>query len=356
MSEVDVPKLLFERVWLQVDRDRDGFIYAKQMPSFITQCEQVIKDTVNTNKTDFHMTRFKNRLKLPLLPKLHMDLIDAFAKETPYYKIYKESFSDMLNKLTGNNFSTVINKIFEDCDGFPASFISALEVKADVKSSPRSKADSLGSPIKVDLLRNLKPQEEPETPRRINRKYKSLELQLESMKRELEDKEKTIMNNERNLTELRSTISKLKEKYDLLSEEYEQRHIHGGNNGTAIKHDVVIGELKSRLQEQNRLIRILQEQIQFDPQLKRETRVHDNKSKNNTFNGAIAYVIPFLLFIFVIRSLITKEDIGDATMALPWWERNNLASRLAWYFRDVFSNDSAKFLESDAYDKVFGIH
>lgn len=338
---VDVAALLFEKVWRDLDPVGGGFIYAKDMALFVMKCEDTIRDLAQDPE-------FKKLLKFPMLGTVYMGVLDTFAKESPYYKVYKSGFMDMFSKLVGARFDDTVKRVFEDTQGVPKEFVDKLGNKENT---------SLESPARVHLFQNaVKPPEVLETPRRLNKKYKSLELQLQSMKQEIEDKDKVIQDRERAVAQLNTSLQLYKEKYESLSREYElslQKKNHRAPQ-IHVKHDTFIQELKTKLQEQNKMIRELRERIHMAPPT---TIVKQRKTSNPFKKIVVAVVLIWILWFFTTIPSSTSQDVDMEGLApLPWWERNNMISKLVWSFRDMLTADQPQSVQSDAYNKVFGIH
>ncbi|KAL3229625.1 hypothetical protein RNJ44_01761 [Nakaseomyces bracarensis] len=374
-TDVDVPALLFERVWRELGSDAvtynagsvssgsgsEPFIYARDMVKFITRCEGVIRDL----SVGFPV--FNGKLRFPMLGQIYMDVLDSFAKETPYYKVYKKAFSEMFTRLVGKGFDEVIGSVFEGVDGFPKEFIDQLQLQVKPmpasttkeKEREQSRLWERESPARVHLFQNTV-KSPADSPHRMDRKYKSLELQVQTMKKEVDDKDQLIKEREQMVAQLNTSLQIYKEKYQTLSQEYERSLQRKPKPQIHVKQDAFIQELKLKLQEQNKMIRELRDIISNKPLsttiLSSQKKSDTNASTSSGIITKFALVMATLWLVWFIRFPILSPNEEVDGLALSWWERNNFISRLVWAFKDTISSTSPPtHAESDAYNRVFNM-
>lgn len=352
--------IVLDVAWGEVDRKNQGFIYAKNFPAMIHSIEHVL----NKGKGN----------KLSLLSNTGRNVIDTFAKEKEFFKIYKDEFKEIFQGLVGKPFK----------DAVEGTFISGEMPKGIIlEDIPEKFIEEPANSVN-------------ESPTKVKRRMKSLESRLGTLTEELNFKDDIIAEKDRELINLTRRLGEYKDKYEFLQRQFSFYKDHGeahqnDNRNNVIdnvdegevdsqvehiyekrsstKHEFIVSELKRKLQEQLMMISTLREQIKRgdDMGASYKKKMGDYTMDNLLTLGPGAIISLVILFSLTLFSLVFlyfsdwlhPNDIQpNRYIETSWWENNNFFSKLGWYFRDWkedIIDPSSSGKSFDAYDKIFGI-
>lgn len=170
-----------------------------------------------------------------------------------------------------------------------------------------------------------------------------------------------------NIEELKRTIEEWKDKYQFLEREL-QFIISQERNPEIIdttKHEFIISELSRKIQHQEEAIKSLREQLNYGTSKVAPMSITYKFTEKIKKLGLITLLMMcvFYLVYYFISSLFSHQDREEPSNYLTytpheyWWERNHMASRLGWYFKDRLENsierNNSEILQN--YNSVFGI-
>lgn len=338
--------------WSEVDKKNQGFIYAKNFPVLIKSIETILSKGAG------------KETPLPLLSNTGVDVIDTFAKEKEFFKIYKDEFKELFHGLIGKSFKDVVE----------GTQVSKSKIIRLLKDNGKEEE----SPMKGRL----------ETPKRINHKLKNMETRILTINEELRFKDDIIAEKDRELIKLTRSLGDYKDKYQFLQRQFSFYKDHGEtvqgdeDNSRFIddepknstKHEFIISELKRKLQEQTVIISALRDQMQtqgmemgsiYKRNATRKLDMDKMLEQFTTMNFIWVFVltaISLLSILLCVRSWLSPtEGPFPNQIELSWWENNNFLSRLGWLFQEWteplietdFQNVHGE--SSVAYDKIFGL-
>lgn len=320
--------IILDVAWGNADRKNQGFIYAKNLPQLIRAIELVLN-------------RGEHAKELRLLSNTGQSVVDTFAREKEFFKIYKDEFKEIFQGLVGKTFKDAVEGTF------PSGKIPSNILQEDLKAS-----------------------ETPESPRRKDLRLKSLENRLAAMTEELQFKDDIIAEKDRELINLTRSLSEYKDKYDFLQRQFSfykdrgetpgDRDAQEGdlrtNQTVSTRHEFIISEMKRKLQEQLLTINTLREQMQQS----RGTYTWYNTPKRIRKHDFLPLslvlaltVVLLSLVCYLIAALKAGDENGQYTDSF-WWENSGLLSKFGWYWQD-WKENAVETTNNQAYDRVFGI-
>lgn len=329
---------MLDLAWCEVDKKNQDFIYAKDFPALIDSIEKVL----NRGKAK----------ELPLLSNTGKSVIDTFAKEKEFFKIYRDEFKEIFHGLVGKTFKDAI-----EVTGVPQQIPNeSLQKDAELAKSPDQEKTTRGSP------------------RKANRLLRNLEARVSTMKDELKFKDEILAEKDRELIQLTRKVGEYKDKYDFVQRQFNFYKDHGESpkrsssesssaeqNGST-KHEFIISELKRKLQEQAMAISNLREQLHRG----KGAGVFYSRSMAKASLADWSTVICMVVLAFLCLSLlglifiwlINGNDDASSFAQPSWWEKSGILSRIGWFIRD-WSTNSIDYVDfepsSDAYDRIMGI-
>ncbi|AQZ16538.1 MPS2 (YGL075C) and CSM4 (YPL200W) [Zygosaccharomyces parabailii] len=330
--------IVLDLAWSDVDRKNQDFIYAKDFPALIRSIEKIL----NRGKPE----------ELPLLSNTGKSVIDTFAKEKEFFKIYRDEFKEIFHGLVGKTFKDAI-----EMANVPEQ-VSAGSVLQDTQPSKPQEAvkSSKSSPRKANcLLRNL-------------------ENRLSTMKEELKFKDEILAEKDRELIQLTRKLGEYKDKYEFVQRQFNFYKDHGESpkrsssessnmeQNASTKHEFIISELKRKLQEQTLAISTLREQLHRS---EGAGAFYSKSAKDMNLNDWSKAMTAFLLLTSLVILLcggllwlMSGSDDSTSFAQPSWWEKNGVLSRIGWFIRD-WSTNSVDYVDfepsSDAYDRIMGI-
>ncbi|CCH58000.1 hypothetical protein TBLA_0A01990 [Henningerozyma blattae CBS 6284] len=210
---------LFDQVWLQVDSDNKDFIYASELPQFLSLLNDKITRDTGIPKRDI------------LDPSSDMKL-QGFIKEQQYFKILKNSMIRTIMNITGIDLQSQL------IDLYPSYFTIVDTIPMPTVSPIR-----LGKPYSPSLPKSVE-----------SKNLKTLQYENNSLILEIEEKNHMIR-------QLKDSLIELEGKYTYLENElkYYKNNTHSKFNQLHSEvdneeKDFLLLELKKILQEQNVLI------------------------------------------------------------------------------------------------------
>ena len=331
--------LVLDLAWNQVDKKNQDFIYAKDFPALIMSIEEILSRGQQT--------------PLAFLSNTGKSVIDTFAREKEFFKIYRDEFKEIFHGLVGKTFKDTI-----EGTNVSRSVLDEQGQEPDVSTTPTRQQRS--------------------SPRKVNRLLKNLETRVASMKDELKFKDEILAEKDRELIQLTRKLSDYKDKYEFVQRQFSFYKDHGESprrnsseseqlnleQNASTKHEFIISELKRKLQEQTLAISNLKEQLQRG---EGAGVLYTNYSKRYNplpNDGPMVLVLATLVFltiILLIGSMIWVtggKDDSNSFSQYSWWENNSLLSRIGWFFRD-WSDTGVDYVNfepsSDAYERIMGI-
>lgn len=337
--------IVLDLAWGEVDRKNQDFIYAKDFPALIKSIETILNRG--------------QQLPLALLSHTGKSVIDTFAKEKEFFKIYRDEFKEIFHGLVG--------KTFKDA-------IEGTNVSKSVLDERTGDESFIQDAVNTTPLKTQK-----SSPRKVNRLLKNLETRVSSMKEELRFKDDILVEKDRELIQLTRNLSDYKDKYEFVQRQFNFYKDHGESprrNSTesdqkqfdvehnmSTRHEFIISELKRKLQDQSLSISNLKEQLQCGEGAGVFYTNTSKKLKAFNIDSAILFAVaPLVSFaIILLISMIWLRGSGDDSnliSGLSWWENNSLLSRIGWFFRD-WSDPGVNYVDfepsTDAYDRIMGI-
>ncbi|CCE92759.1 Mps2p TDEL_0E05160 [Torulaspora delbrueckii] len=314
--------IVLDVAWGKVDKKSQGFIYAKNFPQLIQAIELLL------NKGE--------PAQLRLLSNTGKNVIDTFAKEKEFFKIYKDEFKEIFQGLVGKTFKDAVEGTF------PSG-----KIPKNVLQESKEDQGIIDSPQKKDL------------------RLKNLQNRIAALTEELQFKDDIIAEKDRELIKLTRGLSEYKDKYDFLQRQFSFYKDHGesptneepgANEPVSTRHEFIISEMKRKLQEQLLTINALREQMQ---QAQGTYQWYTKPLKSNKIESApLILIVLFTITLFSLLFYITKcfvtDDQADRYYETSWWEKSGLLSRLGWRWQD-WKDSTIDLPNSQAYDKVFGI-
>ena len=325
---------LFQEIWLEIDTTKRGFIYGKDLPL-------LVKKLVTNSKI--------------VVDEDNLKLLDAFANEQAFTKIYKVVIDDTLKKLIGLTSVDLIGKENK-------SYTNVIKNNKSWTKIPQDKDE-------ISILRQ-----------------------------EIKEKDQIIINKDNELVSLQENITLYKEKYDHLVDEFEyfKKTINSNtkiinepmnndcNNNNDKSFDVrnqfFIEEFRRQINEQSKIINKLKEQIQTNPEI-----INHEKNKQSDRNTILGGKIPifiskkftwYLLIVSIfglISSIYLKFIISDEPVitnidnsidvSSSWFHNNPMMIGIQWLVQSNEDNpndsnelDSTEELDNqdmDAYNRIF---
>lgn len=353
--------IVLDVAWNEVDKKNQGFIYAKNFPALIKSIETILSHGEEDSS------------QLSLLSNTGVDVIDTFAKEKEFFKIYKDEFKEIFQGLVGKSFK----------DAIEGTMISKKKILASVEYNENEE----GSPEKS----------RQDSPGRLSHRLRILETKLKTTNEELRFKDGIIAEKDRELISLTRSVGEYKDKYEFLQRQFSFYKGHGeaindGDNNkgeqdaklednerySSTRHEFIISELKRKLQEQTVLITTLRDQIQIGGVELGSTNGKSSKRggftvgilKNFDIFSTTNLLLLFFLMTFTVLSFIfffirnwlqTNNAEFQSQKDLSWWENISLLSRIGWFFMDWTEPiiESENQIRNDealaAYDRIFGL-
>lgn len=301
---------LLQDIWSELDSTKKGFIYGRDLSKFI---DKILNAIDNKEKID----------------KDKLNIINSFAKEQAFTKIYKVVLDDILMKLIGLTYDDIIGK----------------------------------SKILIDLPSHTK---ESSVLENSNIPNTTDNHEVELLKKELSHKNQIIESKELELVELQKNVSIYKEKFNHLVKEFnfykqtiERKDIprerkinlldNSNNNQDQRKFDLrnefFIDEFKRQISEQSKIINKLKDQIQNNPNL---LSINSNSNKNqdydklNTWQRVPVFISKqFTSFLILITILgffcsvyfhftLINEAPGTTNDSSNWLDDNSLMNKVNW--------------------------
>lgn len=320
--------IVLDVAWGNVDKKNQGFIYAKNFPQLIHAIELVLN-------------RGEPAKELRLLSNTGKNVIDTFAREKEFFKIYKDEFKEIFQGLVGQTFKDAVEGTFP--------------------------AGKVPSNILQEEFEEVKG---PESPRRRELRLKSLENRLAALTEELQFKDDVIAEKDRELINLTRSLSAYKDKYDFLQRQFsfykDRGETPGGRNNSgegpevaesaSTRHEFIISEMKRKLQEQLLTINTLREQMQQN----RGAYIWHGKPASHpkveilmlSIITVVMVVLLTLLGRTVYSSIASSEDglYADSFR----WDNSGILSKLGWFWQD-WKENLAEETSSGAYDRIFGL-
>ncbi|QLQ81176.1 hypothetical protein HG537_0E05310 [Torulaspora globosa] len=320
--------IILDVAWGNIDKKTQGFIYAKNLPELIREIELVLN-------------RGEAAKGLRLLSNTGQNVIDTFAREKEFFKIYKDEFKEIFQGLVGKTFKDAVEGTF------PSGKIPATILQED-----------------------LGPSDDGKTPRRNEFRLKSLENRLAALSEELQFKDDIIAEKDRELIKLTRNLSEYKDKYEFLQRQFSFYKDRGerpghlsvqdddckGDQMTSTRHEFIISEMRRKLEEQLLTINALREQMQQSRGGYTWYSVPSRSGKHDylpfSLLAAIA-VILLSLICYLINSYRVADQNSDYTESF-WWENSGLLSRFGWYWQD-WKENTVQQTSDQAYDRIFGL-
>ena len=114
---------LFQDIWLEIDTTRRGFIYGKDLPLLVKKLTTNSKVVIDDD---------------------NLKLLDTFANEQAFTKIYKVVIDDTLKKLIGLNSLDLIGDM---------TLKDKNKTKSNVPLGTKSKGTTLGNNDEISILK-----------------------------------------------------------------------------------------------------------------------------------------------------------------------------------------------------------
>lgn len=317
--------IVLDVAWGNVDKRNQGFIYAKNFPQLIQAIEQVL----NRGGSG----------QLRLLSNTGKNVIDTFAKEKEFFKIYKDEFKEIFQGLVGKTFKDAVEGTF------PAG-----KIPNTLLQKPPGEENTMESTL--------------ESPQKKDLKLRNLQNRIAALTEELQFKEDIIAEKDRELINLTRGLSEYKDKYEFLQRQFSFYKDHAESptheapvedEPVSTRHEFIISEMKRKLQEQLLTINALREQMQHS-QGTYQWYTKPSKSNNDIVPFTIIMLLSITLFslLFYIAKRFGTDDQADLYYETPWWERIGFLSRLGWRWQD-WKETTVESPDGQAYDKIFGI-
>ncbi|SMN19004.1 similar to Saccharomyces cerevisiae YGL075C (ohnolog of YPL200W CSM4) MPS2 Essential membrane protein localized at the nuclear envelope and spindle pole body (SPB) [Maudiozyma saulgeensis] len=330
---------LFKNIWLELDGAKRGFIYGKDLPNLVTKILNASNDSIES------------------IDKDKRELLETFAKEQPFTKIYKVVVDDTLKKLIGVTY---------------ADLVSNNDNNIDKSSIPKRK-------ISIDK-----------------------DNELEILKQQLREKDILIKSKDDKLDALQENVELFKKKYDHLVDEFKyykktigkQKQLSQEMNTNSedsisneenvenrnfdVRNEFFIEEFRRQINEQSRVINKLKDQIQNNPAISGYNSSKDKQKKTFLWNNIPVFIskqfTSFLMIISIlgfISSLYFRFTASDDSLLLginsnnseeSWFSNNPLISSIDWLVgekasenRDTELGSYREMTEQDieAYNKIF---
>ncbi|QLL33615.1 hypothetical protein HG536_0E05260 [Torulaspora globosa] len=320
--------IILDVAWGNTDKKNQGFIYAKNLPELIREIELVLNRGEPTKGSR-------------LLSNTGQNVIDTFAREKEFFKIYKDEFKEIFQGLVGKTFKDAVEGTF------PSGKIPPSILQEELGPSDNSK-----------------------TPRRKEFRLKSLENRLAALSEELQFKDDIIAEKDRELIKLTRNLSEYKDKYDFLQRQFSFYKDRGERPGhlnvhdddsktdqmTSTRHEFIISEMKRKLEEQLLTINTLREQMQQSRGGYTWYNVPSRSGKHDylpfSLLAALA-VILLSLVCYLVNSYRAADQSSDYTESF-WWENSGLLSKFGWYWQD-WKENAVQQTSDQAYDRIFGL-
>ncbi|KAG0670456.1 monopolar spindle [Maudiozyma exigua] len=325
---------LFQGIWLEIDTTRRGFIYGKDLPLLVKKLTTNGKVVIDGD---------------------NLKLLDTFANEQAFTKIYKVVIDDTLKKLIGLNSLDLIGDM---------NLKDKNKTKSNVLLETESKGNTRGNDDEISIL-----------------------------KQEIEQKNQIISNKDNELISLHENVNFYKEKYENLVDEFEYfKKIISANKNSSndpiknddndrkfdVRNQFFIEEFRRQINEQSKIINKLKEQIQSNP----EIIIHEKKmqhDRDSILGGKVPIFISkkftWFLFIisifglissmylkFIIKNELVMSNIESNTdRSSSWFYNNPIANGIYWLVQeDEYNTNNFNKLDSteemdnrdiDAYNK-----
>lgn len=328
---------LFQEIWLELDTTKRGFIYGKDLPLLV---KKLIVDS-----------------KI-IIDEDNLKLLDTFANEQAFTKIYKVVIDDTLKKLIGLT---------------SLDLIGASKVK---ENKPPTKANE------DNKSWTKKPQNDDE---------------ISTLRRKLKEKDQIIINKDNELINLQEDITLYKEKYDHLVNEFAyfkktmnssksnsneiiNDNDNDNNKNFDVRNQFFIEEFRRQINEQSKIINKLKEQIQTNPEIINHGK-RSHYDRDTILGGKIPIFISkkftwYLLIIsifglissiylkFIMRDEPAIANIDSNTdESSSWFHNNPMVNSIHWLVQEnEYNTDNSNELDTvevmhnqdiDAYNRIF---
>ncbi|CCE63379.1 hypothetical protein TPHA_0E02890 [Tetrapisispora phaffii CBS 4417] len=334
--------MILDVAWAELDNKNQDFIYAKDFPNLVN----IINNFLNRSSNDGS--------KHTLLSSTGESVINTFAKEKEFFKIYKDEFKEIFYGLIGKSFKELVNESinFGEIDISHLKENVKMSKKGDQESPYRhendhahhilnnsssniynSSADNVQTKIygndesNDESILKLKENENIiESPLR-NLSYKrELENDLLITKKDLKFKDDIIMEKDREIIELTRKVGDLKDKYNFLQREFSFYKKRGENRNSlttdddktndetnlniqkndVTKHEFIIDEMNRRIHEQMLIINALKEELQNDnPNGNSKfgylyNSMRKQLSRNPSYSSTLYVIISIFFFLSIV--------------------------------------------------------
>lgn len=297
---------LLDALWSEFDHAKHGYIYGKDLPHLMEKTLAAIdnKDRIDQDK---------------------MSLLQKFAKDQGYVKIYKVVLDDTLQRLLGQRYDDIV-----------------------------------GNARIINIPINYKPDDLPKLPSQ-NTDHE----EVEQLRKEIMEKENIIKNKEQKMTQLQESVSHYKEKYLGLVEEFkfykqtiEKKEKVARNVSTVeqsneaplsskrnfdLRNEFFIEEFKRQIDEQTKIINKLKTQIKNNPSLGAKHWKQTPQYSTNMWQNIPIFIsrqYTWFLIIVTLLGLISsvyfkvKFD-DDQIVHIPdsqtsWLHSNPLTNTIRW--------------------------
>ena len=366
-SDKSSSSIILDIAWGELDIKEQGFIYAKDFPDFVNIIENLIHRSTNTNEQS-------------LLSESGKNVIDIFAKEKEFFKIYRDEFKEIFYGLVGKTFKESLKNTFKL--GTIAIDVAKEKNILPENFSPLPPVDKIYDETDIN-----------QSPRNITRKVRNLENQISVTNDELKFKDDIIIEKDREIIQLTRKLSEYKDKYDYLQREFSfyKGHSESPNNKTTskivnenndgdngissdlTKNEFIISELKRKLQEQMIIMIALRDELQSDitnngkgfyyPSYYSLKNLSLRKLDNIRFIMTILGSFGILLFIIIaliFHSSKSEDDNMHGFMdpfKTSWWDWVPIFNGLGWFYGEhdsmLFNNDHYYTTSASLYNHYF---
>ncbi|CAB4254284.1 similar to Saccharomyces cerevisiae YGL075C (ohnolog of YPL200W CSM4) MPS2 Essential membrane protein localized at the nuclear envelope and spindle pole body (SPB) [Maudiozyma barnettii] len=334
---------LFQSIWLELDSTKKGFIYGKDLPDLVTKTLDASNGSIETIEKDKRL------------------LLEKFAKEQSYTKLYKVIVDDTLKKLIGMTCSDLVSD----------RSINIVKPSIPIR--------------KVGTGEENKDKNE-----------------LYALKQQLREKEVIIKSKDEKLDALQENVELYKKKYDHLVDEFkyykktigkqrrlsEEMNVNSENSISSeenvenknfdLRNEFFIEEFRRQINEQSKVINKLKDQIQTNPAISGYDGTKTKQNNSFYWNNIPVFISrQFTTFLVIISVLgfvsslyfrfITTDDslligLDNVDGGESWFRRNPLISSIDWLVGEKISEDNdnggASYREMtkediEAYNKIF---